>query len=57
MQGNNEWAYCPTCGTRTDNEKIDSSYYCRGCGKLNPLLIVRRENMYVEQAQVTQEAV
>lgn len=52
-----KWAYCPYCGTRTDNEEVGGELYCTSCHKQNYIAVVRRENIYVEQAEIAKETV
>ena len=52
-----EWAYCPNCLVRTDNERReDGKYYCT-CGMCNPNIRVGQEADNGKQAKVTAKAV
>ena len=51
-----EWAYCPSCWTRTSNERReDGKYYCT-CGVQNPNIREIQEAKHGKQAETTTQA-
>lgn len=39
-----EWAWCPTCGFRTDNDWVNEKWICSNCHKENPNIRTNKEN-------------